>query len=113
MDEARTSYCLTNVPIRSYSDPHFPTLGLNTERYRVSLRIQFECGKMRTRKTPNTDNFYAVFIFKSTVFSPINGRSERQTPLISGQFFYHRPNSGRGLVKNFVKDGQIIRGHFN
>ena len=25
----------------------------------VSLRIQFECGKMRTRITPNTDTFYA------------------------------------------------------
>ena len=29
--------------IRSYFDPHFP----------VSLRIQSECGKMRTRITPN------------------------------------------------------------
>ena len=26
----------------------------------LSLRIQFECGKMQTRKTPNTDTFYAV-----------------------------------------------------
>ena len=26
----------------------------------LSLRIQFECGKMRTRITPNTDTFYAV-----------------------------------------------------
>ena len=24
------------------------------------LRIQSECGKMRTRKTPNTDTFHAV-----------------------------------------------------
>ena len=31
--------------------PYFPAfgLGLNTERYEVSLRIQSECGKMRTR----------------------------------------------------------------
>ena len=26
----------------------------------MSLRIQFECGKMRKRITLNTDNFYAV-----------------------------------------------------
>ena len=26
----------------------------------VSLRIQSECGKIRTRKTPNTDTFHAV-----------------------------------------------------
>ena len=30
-------------------------------RYFVSLRIQSECGKIRTRKTPNTDTFQAVF----------------------------------------------------
>ena len=28
--------------------------------YSVSLRIQSECGKMRTRKTPNTDAFHVV-----------------------------------------------------
>ena len=34
-----------------------PLFGLNTERYGVPLRIQSECGKMRTRITPNTDTF--------------------------------------------------------
>ena len=34
--------------------------GLNTEQYRVSLRLQSECGKIRTRITPNTDSFDAV-----------------------------------------------------
>ena len=29
---------------------------------RVSLRIWSECGKIRTRKTPNTDTFRAVFL---------------------------------------------------
>ena len=38
------------------------TLLMNTERYSVSLRIQSECGKMRTRITPNTDTFYVVFV---------------------------------------------------
>ena len=28
--------------------------------YSVNLRIQSECGKIWTRKTPNTDTFYAV-----------------------------------------------------
>ena len=40
----------------------FSTFGLNTERYFVSLRIQFEYGKVRTRVTPNTDTFYVVII---------------------------------------------------
>ena len=53
---------------------------LNTERYEVSLRIQSECRKMRTRITPNMDTFYAVitiayrehpnllFLWRSRVF---------------------------------------------
>ena len=32
--------CIKSVCIRSYSVPHFPAFGLNTERYGVSLRIQ-------------------------------------------------------------------------
>ena len=38
----------------------FPHFGMDVERYGVSLCIQFECGKMRTRITPNTDTFHAV-----------------------------------------------------
>ena len=49
--------CAKSVRIRSYSGPYFPALGLNTWRYIVSLRIQSECGKIRTRTTPSTDNF--------------------------------------------------------
>ena len=45
--------------------PHFLAFGLNTERYSVSLRIQSECRKMRTRITPNTDTFYVVFLLIS------------------------------------------------
>ena len=55
-----TSLCVKGVRIRSYSGQHFPAFGLNTERYAVSLPIQSECGKMRTRITPNKDTFYAV-----------------------------------------------------
>ena len=54
------AHCVKSVRIRSYSDPYFPTFGLNTERYGVSLRIQSKYGKIRTRITPNTDTFYAV-----------------------------------------------------
>ena len=33
-----------------FSGPYFPVFGLNKERYSVSLRIQSECGKIRTRR---------------------------------------------------------------
>ena len=54
------SHCVKSVRIRSYSGPYFPAFELNTERYGVSLRIQSECEKIRTRITPNTDTFHAV-----------------------------------------------------
>ena len=43
----------------------FPSFGLNTERYEVSLRIQSKRGKIRTRKTPYLDTFYAVYLLKT------------------------------------------------
>ena len=46
---ATYNHCVKSVRIRSFAAPHFPAFGL------VSLRIQSECGKIRTRKTPNTD----------------------------------------------------------
>ena len=58
-----TSYhCMKSVRIRSYSGPYFPAFGLNTEKYSVYLPIQSECGKIQTKKTPNTDTFSAILI---------------------------------------------------
>ena len=48
--------CVKSVPIRSYSGPHFPAFGLNTEKMRR------KCWKMGTRITPNRDTFYSVLI---------------------------------------------------
>ena len=42
------------VRIRYFSATHFSAIEQNIERYSVSLRIQSEFGKIRTRKTPNT-----------------------------------------------------------
>ena len=65
---------MKSVRIQSYSGPHFPAFELNTERYGVSLRIQSECGKIRTRITPNTDSFNLVgyiFVFLSELSESI------------------------------------------
>ena len=43
-------FSVPHIQIRSFSGPHFPAFGLNTEIYRVILRIQCKCGKIRTRK---------------------------------------------------------------
>ena len=55
-----TRHYVKSVRIRSYSGLYFPVFGLNTKRDGVSLRIQSECEKMRTRITPNTDTFYVM-----------------------------------------------------
>ena len=70
---------MKSVHIRSFSSPYFPSFGLKTERYGVSVRIKSECGKIRTGKTPNTDTFHTVegtFLvydqFPETIFDLIN-----------------------------------------
>ena len=56
----QANHCVKSVHIRGYSGSYFPAFGLNTERYGVSFQIQSECWIIQTRKTPNTDTFYAV-----------------------------------------------------
>ena len=48
---------MKSVRIRSYFDQHFPLI--RTEHGEIRS-IQSECGKMRTRITPNANIFYAV-----------------------------------------------------
>ena len=62
-------HCIKSVRIRSYSGPYFPAFGLNTERHGVFLSIQSECGKIRTRITPNTVTFNLVMFFRDGVNS--------------------------------------------
>ena len=58
---------MKSVRIWSYSGPRFLAFGLNTERYSASLRMKSECGKMRTRITPNTDTFLRSAFFSISV----------------------------------------------
>ena len=46
-----------------FSGPYFPVCGLNIEIYSVKLRIQSVYRKIRTRKTPYLDTFYAEYCF--------------------------------------------------
>ena len=67
---SKNIHCVKTAGIRSYSSLYFlfcivcifVSFGPNTDRYGVSLHIQSECGKIRTRITPNTDPFHAVII---------------------------------------------------
>ena len=48
-----------------FSGPYFPALGLNRERYGVSLRIQCECGKYGPEKPLYLDPFHIVLLSAS------------------------------------------------
>ena len=56
------THCVKSIRIRSFSGPRFSAFRLNTEIYSVNLRIHSKCGKMQTRKTSNTDTFYALIL---------------------------------------------------
>ena len=57
-------HCVKSARIRSFSCPYFPAFRLNMGRDTPYLFvwIQSKCGKIRTRKTPNTDTFYPVLL---------------------------------------------------
>ena len=57
-----TSHCVKSIQIRSFSGQYFPAFWLNTERYSVkSLRIQYKCAKIQTRK-PRIWTFFTQFL---------------------------------------------------
>ena len=54
---------MKNVSIGSNSGPYFPPFELNTKRYSPHLSVfspKSACGKIQTRKTPNTDTFHSL-----------------------------------------------------
>ena len=53
-------HCVKSGRIRSIFVPYIPAFGLNTERYSICLHLQFKCGKIWTRKTPNTYTYHRV-----------------------------------------------------
>ena len=77
----QTIHCVKSVNVRSYTGSYFPGCGLNTERYRVYLRMQSESGKIQTRKMLNTDIFHAV-IFKVGSNECCKKLFKKQTTLI-------------------------------
>ena len=61
-------HCVKSVRHRSFSGSYFPAFGLNTERYEVFLRIQSECGKIRTRKKPVFRHFSRSASLKQHIY---------------------------------------------
>ena len=74
-------HCVESARIRGYSGSYFRAFWMNTERYSVSLPIQSEFGKIRTRIAPKTDTFYTALQISSSCCKT-TGR--RRTTLCNG-----------------------------
>ena len=51
---------LWSIVCNYLSGPYFRAFGLNAETYRVNLRIQPKCGKIKTRKTSALETFHVL-----------------------------------------------------
>ena len=77
------THCIKKIRIRRFFDRYFPTFGLKTEIYKINHSIQSKWGKIRTRKTPNTDKFYSVAIITTITSSYLfAGRKGRYCPFL-------------------------------
>ena len=57
--KSKRNHCVKSIQIRSFSGPYFSVFGMNEHG---DLPRKSPCEKLRTRKTPYLDNFYAVNI---------------------------------------------------
>ena len=90
------THCVKSVRIWS---PHFPAFGLNTETYFVNLRIQSECGKMRTRKTSDTETYTMTH---SRLFASILKKKESFVTIMprKNPFTFERNEKNKNLSKS-------------
>ena len=92
------THCVKSVRIRSFFGSYFPAFGMKTERYGVSLRIQSEWRKTRTRKSPNSDTFHIVTNLKF-------GKILQNVNLIHVKFKVSG-SSRKAFLKFFFPDGK-------
>ena len=83
-DAENDAQCVKSAAIWSFPSLYFPTFGLKTKRYSIFLYIQSKCGKIRNRKTVNTDNFtqWHLMMMQSTAINPRRQKYENMLFLI-------------------------------
>ena len=107
-----SNHCVKNVHSWSYSDPHFPAFGLNTERYVFEV-ILVRIGKKRTRTTPHTIPFHAVNS-DSNAIANVNADAHVPIPRFPNGRINHWCITcvSEKLNKNFLMMTKCLR-HFN
>ena len=108
---------MKGVRIRSFSSTYFPASGLNTERYEVSFRIHLECGKKRTRETPNKDTFNAAVISRQDILNHGEKKFVDNKHLANVRWLYHMPHlifvsisPSRHWITKFYQGSSILEG---
>ena len=88
--------------------PYFPSFGLNTERYGVSLHIQPECGKIRTRKNSVFGHFSHLNIGHDN-FAPRKKKYSwgNNAPLMNNA--YKKIQMKRTRLRNFYLKKENVR----
>ena len=94
-------HCVKTIFIWNYSGPHCSAFGLNTERYRLSLRIHSECEKIWTRITPSTNTFHVELNTLVTFFLTFLSLSLKNTTYILAIFF--KTNSNMDFLLIFAE----------
>ena len=86
---------MISVRIRGFSSPYFPSFELGTEIFSANLCIQSKYGKIRTRKTLNTDTFYTVKWFQvGKYLCNINNKKRSSRTKVFCK---------KGVLRNFAK----------
>ena len=78
---------------RIFSGLYFPVFGMNTEIYRVNLRVHSKYGEIQTRKNSSFGHFFAVLML-----------NKRKDPnffiILRCEAFYDKYSGKKGIASN-------------
>ena len=97
----KSYYCVKSVRIRIIVVRIF-RIRTENRKIGVFLRIQSECRKMRTRITPHTENFHAVYIFMTPL--PLNLTLISKSPFLNAHL-------KKNYETGYEKAERCIQGH--
>ena len=80
-------HCVKSIHFLSFPGPYFPAFELNTEIYRVILRILSECDKIQIRKTQKTGTFHLV-IYKDLSMARLKKNQNLNAFLLMHNYSY-------------------------
>ena len=87
-----------------FSGPYFSAFGLNTERYKVSFRIQSECGKYGPEKLRIRPLFTQKIANVLGVSTSLLGRKRMSEEIENNNYSNINDDKVNALVRNMFRD---------